>query len=868
MGRGPLHRPQGQVSTRLNAKNSKVVFPEIRNPKSAIPVTLATALWLAATIFIALAILNGIASDLLWARFDAWLVLAATLVELGAAFFFVRRTRAFEIVADRAELFGFLALVSSVTAYLVYPSLPALLPPSRHFDAAHHAIHVQFIFDNGTLPDDPARASLYLMTGYPAGGAVFVALVAHWFGSAPIQTIHPVISLIIGLTAGLGFLFICHLLQPNQHRKPIAFFSTLLLFTAWDYFIGSVNERYFFAQAFAQYFALATFFFAYFLFTTRGALWLVLLPFSLSLVLVTHPTPIVAPALMTYAAILLQRSTPFKTKLVHACLVSVLLGPVTLFYVLPHLRAWVSITGYGEAAPFGIDSIGIFLPLLGIAGGALALQKESRATFGFALLIALAILTQPLALFIGRFFLPTISPYYFDKSIYLLIYPLAILAALPLLRITQYAIHTTPSSLSSIGYLLRWLIALVMGFGILIFFPPRPFAPLTASELDAARWAKQNVDANNLAVVSTIREDAYWVYAVVFGSHPSAPSAADAYALGSMTYKEWRANPREPDYALVRNIAREPMDAPVETVWQSGESAILRKVPTAKPQAPSPRTKSDFRVGDAVKLIGYDASAWTPGESARVTFYWETSERFSARTNIFVQIVDLNGNVVARKENDFLIDQFPTQHYPLGVVIADQWDFILPPTARLGAYSVELGLYSKLTGYRYPITDSTNRAVEQLELRGFAVALPTPSLEEVNTARALDARFDSAIALRAYTLSPARRGESLTVTLYWVCANSVKENYTVFIHLIDANGQIIAQSDAPPQEGARPTSSWNAGEFVKDIHRLTIPRDAPTGNATIGVGLYTPADLRRVPAQIPGQPANDFITLPQTITIQ
>jgi len=69
----------------------------------------------------------------------------------------------------------------------------------------------------------------------------------------------------------------------------------------------------------------------------------------------------------------------------------------------------------------------------------------------------------------------------------------------------------------------------------------------------------------------------------------------------------------------------------------------------------------------------------------------------------------------------------------------------------------------------------------------------------------------------------------------------------VFIHLLDATGQIVAQHDGQPRNGAYPTSVWDAGEVVADEHVLDLPADLPTGAYRLRVGWYLPGTGDRLP---------------------
>ncbi len=73
------------------------------------------------------------------------------------------------------------------------------------------------------------------------------------------------------------------------------------------------------------------------------------------------------------------------------------------------------------------------------------------------------------------------------------------------------------------------------------------------------------------------------------------------------------------------------------------------------------------------------------------------------------------------------------------------------------------------------------------------------------------------------------------------------EDYTVFVHLVNANGEIVAQGDGPPMGGSYPTGLWDRDEEITDGHIIHIPQDLPSGQYQILVGLYNLDTLVRLP---------------------
>ena len=64
-------------------------------------------------------------------------------------------------------------------------------------------------------------------------------------------------------------------------------------------------------------------------------------------------------------------------------------------------------------------------------------------------------------------------------------------------------------------------------------------------------------------------------------------------------------------------------------------------------------------------------------------------------------------------------------------------------------------------------------------------------------------------------------------------------NWSVFIHLIDSNGTIVAQRDTYPGVGLIATSTLNPGTILADQYIITIPPTVTTPTQlSLTVGLY------------------------------
>jgi len=96
------------------------------------------------------------------------------------------------------------------------------------------------------------------------------------------------------------------------------------------------------------------------------------------------------------------------------------------------------------------------------------------------------------------------------------------------------------------------------------------------------------------------------------------------------------------------------------------------------------------------------------------------------------------------------------------------------------------------------------------------------------------------VAFRGYDGDlTASAGDTLALTLYWSCVNSLSRDYTVFVHLIDPRtSQQWGQWDSPPLNGRFPTSWWLPGLVIRDHVALTVDPATPPGEYELRVGMY------------------------------
>ncbi|VAW43552.1 hypothetical protein MNBD_CHLOROFLEXI01-372, partial [hydrothermal vent metagenome] len=108
----------------------------------------------------------------------------------------------------------------------------------------------------------------------------------------------------------------------------------------------------------------------------------------------------------------------------------------------------------------------------------------------------------------------------------------------------------------------------------------------------------------------------------------------------------------------------------------------------------------------------------------------------------------------------------------------------------------------------------------------------------------INASFGSQIMLNQAAVE--QTADALTVTLEWQAEDVVQRPYTVFNHLIDAQGNLVAQADGWSVNGQWPPTCWQMSEPIIDQHQINLPSDLPPGSYTLQTGLYDARDGTRL----------------------
>jgi hypothetical protein len=195
--------------------------------------------------------------------------------------------------------------------------------------------------------------------------------------------------------------------------------------------------------------------------------------------------------------------------------------------------------------------------------------------------------------------------------------------------------------------------------------------------------------------------------------------------------------------------------------------------------------------------------------------------------------------------------QHPTGQWLPGAVQHQRYELTLAADSPAPAVAnLDVGLYDDALRLLRPVSSDGQPlpwTIRQLKV----IPRAWPRLDEITAVRAA---FDSGagyVQLSGYDLAPEvpHPGDVLALTLLWRPEAALTEDYTVFVQLLNPEGQVVAQGDGPPLAGHYPTSWWASGETIADAHLISLPPSLPTGDYRLLVGLYQLEDGTRLPVQ-------------------
>ena len=744
---------------------------------------------------------------------------------------------------------GALAFVV-VAGYSLWLAWPHLFPISASVDAVHHYQLIDYIYEHRGLVHDPAAGlNLGEMTVYPFGATLVTAFLAWATGAPPIALMHPVVSACLGFTALLVYALSSELLRGDALRVPASLVAALLLFVPYEYSVGQFVANYYLTQMFGQVWLLALLFWLVRLDATRRRFYLVPMLGAGSALALSYPTWLPSFTLTLAAMLWLRRDDAIRRRLTDGVLFLVPIGILLVLFLKDRWQGGLGIIRHEGATELpSIHGVGVLFAVLTLAGLALSLRHRRFA----APLVLLSIYVAQMALTYALACLHITSYYSAHKMWYQLVLLAAPFAGLTLAR--------APHILGGAGFAERRKPLLAIAL-LAVLIPSldkavsngRPRVPPLGPELyEAAVWARDHLSEQKLAHVTGSHLAPYWIQIGILKG-PRSRSETSRLLSTPVGYVDWYWDHQQPDYAIVDEID-DDMLLGGKVVFRSGSAAVVKREVGRSDQAT--RTTSEvvsgvpIWAGSDLLILGYElpSSRYEAGESIPLMVLVKTARTLWRHYLIAGHLYDAEGRLWSQA--DAMIAEDPGRLHA-GSRLRLALILRLPADTPPGVYHVEVFVLSLPSYARLAMRDAGSREERRLLVGPLLVPsrhdLPNP--DEVAPVGRLYVRLGSGLLLRGYDppSSGARPGEAVRVTLYWEALSVPHEDYTAFVHLIDAQGRLVAQRDSYPLDGRHPTSLWQPGEVVRDRVELRLPVDLPPGDYRLLTGMYLLRTMERLP---------------------
>jgi hypothetical protein len=258
-----------------------------------------------------------------------------------------------------------------------------------------------------------------------------------------------------------------------------------------------------------------------------------------------------------------------------------------------------------------------------------------------------------------------------------------------------------------------------------------------------------------------------------------------------------------------------------------GHITVEAEAPEGSALREGAASQGTWLTSDGLLLLGCETTMDNAfvGETLVLYPLWSTEGPTTA-TTYDLQLVN-DAQEVALTERYLLSPRYPPAQWQPGSVVRDRLEIPLPAQLSAGAYTWVIQV------------DGREARVGALDVRvPVRERTVPPGVEPVGEV------LGGFAELAGYRLEDRAPSEPLRVVLYWRAREQTGTNYKVFLHLLDAEGRVVAQSDAVPAAWARPTTSWLPPEVIEDGHLLRVPPDLAPSSRLI-VGLYEPATGHR-----------------------
>ncbi|MEM7033235.1 MAG: DUF2079 domain-containing protein [Chloroflexota bacterium] len=346
-------------------------------------------------------------------------------------------------------------------------------------------------------------------------------------------------------------------------------------------------------------------------------------------------------------------------------------------------------------------------------------------------------------------------------------------------------------------------------------------------------------------------EDAAFILADVTdiaGIHPNdVRSQLESY----ISSRQWQVIEAEDGFMLLKRIEAAPQTLPDQfySFVRSGENIY-------------PSYPIDLTFANQIRLLGFDVLDDPFHQQTTLRFYWQSlSDNLNEELILWPQFFDDFGNPINDPATQSMVETtwYPPASWQKDEIIVTktlqqnlgaQFHLAIGVTQEKGFSNSDqnLPLDPVMGADQNTITFSQNTLAHIASFTRDNWTLtthpPSPTFEDLRPVRF---SFEDQLHLIGlHVPASIQSNEPLSILLAWQTDQLLNTDYTIFVHLIDQDGTIVAQNDSQPfWITDQPMTHWQPGQMMLDRHMLQPPF-AP-GHYQVRMGLYDWQSLDRLP---------------------
>jgi len=395
----------------------------------------------------------------------------------------------------------------------------------------------------------------------------------------------------------------------------------------------------------------------------------------------------------------------------------------------------------------------------------------------------------------------------------------------------------------------------------------------SASYVPVGRWLADNTPADSTVASIEIGVIGYISRRPILDTMGLVSPDMARHQLGWVETLAYALNVHQPDYAVaLRDTA---WDGIVDRWWfreryepvaHFGETTIY-----GRRQAPDEMIEMPLQINyvDGLTVNGatVNSDAIRPAMTLEVWLHVHVQSPPPASYQFTLYLADAQTHEYFGVTTAEPFDgRYDSLRWQAGDQLAIPMRLKVPDDLQPGTYRLGIIVYDIQREAGLPLRDLPGVANPDVRVGWFRLGSPPrASAPSQLKEQPLKVRWENGIELTAIWLpsQPLAAGAGLRVQFAWQTSQPLSRDLTVFVHLVNAQGEIVAQQDRPPFHGRWPTPVWRPGEVLRDTYELELPDALPASRYALRFGFYDQAGRLML-----GDESGDYWLVPDAVQVE